>query len=133
MRDCRLTIVLFAARRSRASDDDDEFVVPDDSEDDAASRSSRVSKRSSCISLLSDDDDEQENARTQKPKKSLGTAARPSLKKAHAASGSGNASTNNFLTAAEKRAQATKDEKKSQEDPFSFLADVRDVIHLTFR
>jgi hypothetical protein len=122
-----LTTGLFAARSSRASDDDDEFIVPDDSEDDAASRSSRVSKRSSRISLLSDDDDEEENARTQKPKKSLGTAARPSLKKAHATSGSGNASTNNFLTAAEQRAQATKDEKKSQEDPFSFLVDVRDV------
>ncbi|KAN0131698.1 DNA mismatch repair protein Msh6 [Lactarius tabidus] len=114
------------ARSSRASDDDDEFIVPDDSEDDAASRSSRVSKRSSRISLLSDDDDEEENARPQKPKKSLGAAGRPSLKKAHATSGSGNASTNNFLTAAEQRAQTTKDEKKSQEDPFSFLVDVRD-------
>jgi hypothetical protein len=124
-----LTIGLFTARRSRASDDDDEFIVPDDSEDDAASRSSHVSKRSSRISLLTDDDDE-ENPRTQKPKKSLGTAARPSLKKA---SGSGNASTNNFLTAAEQRAQATKDEKKSQDDPFSFLQDVRDVwIRLDF-
>ena len=123
-----LTIRLFAARRSRLSDDDDEFIVPDDSEDDAASRSSRVSKRSSRISLLSDDDDEEENPRTQKPK---GTAARPSLKKVHAASGSGNTSTNNFLTAAEQRAQATKDVKKSQEDPFSFLQDIRDVwIHL---
>jgi hypothetical protein len=130
MRNCRLTTGLFAARSSRASDDDDEFIVPDDSEDDAASRSSRVSKRSSRISLLSDDDDEEENARPQKPKKSLGTAGRPSLKKAHATSGSGNASTNNFLTAAEQRAQTTKDEKKSQEDPFSFLVDVRDVIYL---
>lgn len=139
----RLIIGLFTARRSRASDDDDEFIVPDDSEDDAASRSSRVSKRSSCISLLTDDDDEEENPRAQKPKKSLGTVARPSLKKA---SGSGNASTNNFLTAAEQRAQATKDEKKSQDDPFSFLQDIRDVwirldfppkarsdIHLCFR
>ncbi|KAF8259998.1 muts domain V-domain-containing protein [Lactarius quietus] len=114
------------ARRSRLSDDDDDFIVPDDSEDDAASRSSRTSKRSSRISLLSDDDDEEENPRTQKPKKSLGTAARSSLKKANAASGAGNASTNNFLTAAEQRAQATKEEKKSQEDAFSFLLDVRD-------
>ncbi|KAI9438563.1 DNA mismatch repair protein Msh6 [Lactarius indigo] len=115
-------------RRAKPSDDDDDdFIVPDDdSEDDAASRSSRVSKRSSCLSLLSDEEEE-ENVRTQKSKKSLGKAARPSLKKAHASNGSANASTNNFLTAAERRAQATKDEKKSQEDPFSFLLDVRDV------
>ncbi|KAH9171399.1 hypothetical protein EDB89DRAFT_1972407 [Lactarius sanguifluus] len=94
--------------------------------DDAASRSSRSSKRSSRLSLLSDDEDDEDNVRSQKSKKSLGTAARPSLKKAQAANSSANASTNNFLTAAERRAQATKDEKKSQEDPFSFLLDVRD-------
>jgi hypothetical protein len=128
-----LTTDLFAARHARLSDDDDEFIVPDDSEDDAASRSSRVSKRSSRLSLLSDDDDDEENARTQKPKKSLGTAARLSLKKAHPVSGSASASTNNFLTAAEQRTQATKDGKKSQEDPFYFLLDVKDVwIHLDF-
>ncbi len=127
-----MTIDLFAARRATLSDDDD-FIVPDDSEDDAASRSSRASKRSSRLSLLSDDDDDEENARTEKPKKSLGTAARPSLKKAHAASGPANTSINNFLTAAEQRTQATKDGKKSQEDPFSFLQDVKDVwIHLDF-
>ncbi|KAH9061137.1 DNA mismatch repair protein Msh6, partial [Lactarius vividus] len=116
------------ARRAKPSDDDDDFIVPDDdSEDDAASRSSRSSKRSSHLSLLSDDDDDEDNVRSQKSKKSLGTAARPSLKKAQAAANSSaNASANNFLTAAERRAQATKDGKKSQEDPFSFLLDVRD-------
>ncbi|KAH9074138.1 DNA mismatch repair protein Msh6 [Lactarius deliciosus] len=115
------------ARRAKSSDDNDDFIVPDDdSEDDAASRSSRSSKRSSRLSLLSDDEDDEDNVRPQKSKKSLGTAARPALKKAQAANSSANASTNNFLTAAERRAQATKDEKKSQEDPFSFLLDVRD-------
>ncbi|KAH9003357.1 DNA mismatch repair protein Msh6 [Lactarius hatsudake] len=115
------------ARRAKSSGDDDDFIVPDDdSEDDAASRSSRSSKRSSRLSLLSDDEDDEDNVRSQKSKKSLGTAARPSLKKAQPANSSANASTNNFLTAAERRAQATKDEKKSQEDPFSFLLDVRD-------
>ncbi|KAH9031950.1 DNA mismatch repair protein Msh6 [Lactarius hengduanensis] len=115
------------ARRAKSSDDDDFFIVPDDdSDDDAASRSSRSSKRSSRLSLLSDDDDDEDNVRPQKSKKSLGTAARPSLKKAQPANSSANASTNNFLTAAERRAQATKDEKKSQEDPFYFLLDVRD-------
>jgi DNA mismatch repair protein MSH6 len=32
-----------------------------------------------------------------------------------------------FLTAAEKRAQHKKNDKKATEDPFSFLKDVRDV------
>ena len=124
-----MTANFFTARSARLSDDDDEFIVPDDSEDDAASRSSRVSKRSSRISLLSDEEDE-ENARTQKPKKST---ARPTLKKAHAVSGSASASANNFLTAAEQRAQVTKEEKKSQDDPFSFLLDIKDVcIHVDF-
>jgi len=52
---------------------------------------------------------------------------RPPLKKTNGAGGSASAPSTNFLTAAEQRAQATKDEKKSQEDPFSFLFDIRDV------
>ena len=62
-----------------------------------------------------------------KAKKSVATAGRPSLKNTHGAGGSANTSANNFLTAAEQRAQAMKEDKKSQEDPFSFLLDVRDV------
>lgn len=38
----------------------------------------------------------------------------------------GGSSSDMFLTAAERRAKQQKDEKKSSEDPFSFLADVRD-------
>ncbi|KAI0295767.1 muts domain V-domain-containing protein [Russula brevipes] len=115
------------ARRTRPSDDDDdEFIVPDDSEDDLASRSSRASKRSSRQSLLSDYDDDETGTQTTKAKKSAGASGRPPLKKAHGTNGSASASASNFLTAAEQRAQATKDGKKSQEDPFSFLLDVRD-------
>lgn len=114
------------ARLTRQSDDDD-FIVPDDSEDDAASRSSRASKRSSRQSLSSDYDDDEAGTQTTKAKSSAGAIGRPSFKKTLGASGSANASTTNFLTAAEQRAQATKDGKKSQEDPFSFLLDVRDV------
>lgn len=108
-------------------DDDDDFIVPDDSEDDVASRSSRASKRSSRQSLLSSYEDDEVDSKTSKAKKSVATAGRPSLKKAHGAGGSASTPTNNFLTAAEQRAQAMKEEKKSQEDPFSFLSDVRDV------
>ncbi len=78
---------------------------------------------------MSDFDGDEDNERTQKPKKSTGTAAKLSLKKA--ASGSADASSNKFLTAAEQRAQTTKDEKKSQEDPFFFLLDIRDVRHIS--
>ena len=121
----RITLRI-SARLARHSDDDydDDFIVPDDSEDDVASRSSRASKRSSRQSLSSGYDDDEAGTQTTKAKNSAG---RPSLKKTLGASGSANASTATFLTAAEQRAQATKDGKKSQEDPFSFLLNVRDV------
>lgn len=123
-----ILILWVTARLTRRSDDDgdyddDNFIVPDDSEDDVASRSSRASKRSSRQSLLSNYEDEDVGSQTTKTKKSAATTGRPSLKNA----GSANTSTNNFLTAAERRAQAMKEGKKSQEDPFSFLLDVRDV------
>jgi hypothetical protein len=76
---------------------------------------------------LSNYEDDEEASQTTKAKKSVATAGRPSLKNTHGAGGSANASANNFLTAAEQRAQAMKEEKKSQDDPFSFLLDVRDV------
>lgn len=49
-------------------------------------------------------------------------AARPPLKK----SGSKKGSSNLFLTAAEQRTQQQKEDKKSTEDPFDFLLDVKD-------
>lgn len=124
----RITLRI-TARLSRRSDDDydDDFIVPDDSEDDVASRSSRASKRSSRQSLLNDYEDDEAGTRTTKAKTSAGIVGRPSLKKTHGTNGSASVSTTNFLTAAEQRAQTTKDEKKSQEDPFSFLLDIRDV------
>jgi DNA mismatch repair protein MSH6 len=76
---------------------------------------------------LSSYEDDEVGSQTTKAKKSVATAGRPSLKNAHGAGGSASASANNFLTAAEQRAQAMKEEKKSQEDAFSFLLDVRDV------
>jgi hypothetical protein len=76
---------------------------------------------------LSSYEDDEVGSQTTKAKKSVATAGRPSLKNTHGAGGSANTSANNFLTAAEQRAQATKEEKKSQDDPFSFLLDIRDV------
>lgn len=122
-----ITLRIIARLTRHSGDDDDDFIVPDDSEDDVASRSSRASKRSSRQSLSSGYDDDEAGTQTTKAKSSAGATGRPSLKKTFGAGGSANVSTNNFLTAAEQRAQATKDVKKSQEDPFSFLLDVRDV------
>jgi len=73
------------------------------------------------------EDDDEVGIQTTKVKKSAAASGRPPLKKTHGTSGSANTSTNNFLTAAEQRAQATKEVKKSQDDPFAFLLNVRDV------
>jgi hypothetical protein len=62
-----------------------------------------------------------------KAKTSVGIVGRLSLKKTHGTNGSASVSTTNFLTAAEQSAQTTKDEKKYQEDLFSFLLYIRDV------
>ncbi|KAI0300141.1 muts domain V-domain-containing protein [Multifurca ochricompacta] len=113
-------------RARHSGDDDDDFIVPDDSEDDIASRSSHSSKLSSRRSLLSDFEEDEAIPQSMKAKKSAGRAVTQSLKKTPAAGGLAGASSSNFLTAAEQRAQATKVEKKSQEDPFSFLLDIRD-------
>jgi hypothetical protein len=75
---------------------------------------------------LSDYEDDEVGIQPTKAKKSAAVAGRPPLKKTHGTGGSASTSSN-FLTAAEQRAQATKEEKKSQDDPFSFLLDVRDV------
>ena len=76
---------------------------------------------------MSSHEDDEVGSRTTEAKKSVATVGRPSLKNTHGTGGSASNSTNNFLTAAEQRAQAMKEGKKSQEDPFSFLSDVRDV------
>ncbi|KAA1472424.1 DNA mismatch repair protein Msh6 [Dentipellis sp. KUC8613] len=114
------------ARKSKSSDDDD-FIVPDDDEDDLPERSSsRASGRSSRLSSIhttedEDDDDDGDDEPKKRTKKSS-KPSRPPLKNG----GAGGSSNNNFLTAAEQRAQAGKDEKKSQESPFGFLVDPKD-------
>lgn len=57
----------------------------------------------------------------ERPKATKKTAKHPYLTKDQASGGS-----NTFLTAAERRVQDKKAEKKSSEDPFYFLQDVRD-------
>ncbi|EKM57980.1 uncharacterized protein PHACADRAFT_116507 [Phanerochaete carnosa HHB-10118-sp] len=118
-------------RRASKVDDDDDFVVPDDAsedEDEEASptshgqsrtsgSSSRASSRLSNYAHTSASEGEEglpePSSRRERPK-----LAKKSIPKG--------GSSNIFLTAAEQRQQAQKEEKKSNEDPFGFLVDVRD-------
>ncbi|KAI0049216.1 DNA mismatch repair protein Msh6 [Auriscalpium vulgare] len=106
--------------RSVKSDDED-FIVPDEDEDEIPSRSvSRASTRSSRTSALISDDDEVDV----EPKKKTGKSRKPPHTKGGAPIGGG--SNSSFLTAAERRELALKEDKKSQEDSFSFLVDPKD-------
>lgn len=114
----------------KTDDDDDDFIVPDDiNEEDEeedndrassrASSSSRPSSRLSAYSRSSGATDAESDEEAPKTKKKA--SARPPLQKESSSMGG-----SSFLTAAEQRALKQKDEKKSTEDPFSFLVDVRD-------
>ncbi|KAG6836841.1 hypothetical protein H0H93_002521 [Arthromyces matolae] len=114
--------------RSNASDDDD-FIVPSDSEDDARSvrssksRSSFTSRRSAASSGDDLSDDNEVEAKSKSKTKAA-------TKKTKQTPGPANGSSSNntiFLTAAERREQGKKDEKKAAETPYSFLDDVKDV------
>lgn len=116
------------------SGDDDDFIVPDDEDDDdeppargrgrTHGRSSSTSSRSSVLSEddFDEEDDDEAPSKTKRTK-SKATPSRPALK----STDSGRRSSDTFLTAAEQRMQAQKNEKKSTEEPFSFLVDPRDV------
>ncbi|KAF9264277.1 DNA mismatch repair protein Msh6 [Marasmius fiardii PR-910] len=105
---------------SRATTDDEDYVAPSDSESEAkrSAASSRASS-SSRRSLASETEDEEEER--QPTKKS----AKPLKRSNMGASAQQNPSVS-FLTAAERREQAKKDEKKAAENPYAFLLDVKD-------
>ncbi|KAJ6488686.1 muts domain V-domain-containing protein [Mycena vitilis] len=111
--------------RSATSDDDADFVEPSDSDIEIKSQKSfkSVSSRSgsSRRSAISDDDlDDEEPV---KKSKSKPTAKKAPVDKSGAAATSANRS---FLTKAEQREQDKKNEKKESENPYAFLADIRD-------
>ncbi|KAG6810732.1 hypothetical protein H0H92_010562 [Tricholoma furcatifolium] len=115
--------------RSNASDDDD-FIVPSDSDDgdaksvkSSASRSSAASRQSF---ISSDDGLSDEDNGKSKPKAKATAKKAPAPKKTAAASDAAASSAGLFLTAAERREQGKKDEKKAAESPYSFLEDVKD-------
>ncbi|KAI4525062.1 DNA mismatch repair protein Msh6 [Schizophyllum commune Loenen D] len=103
--------------RSAASSDDDEFTLPSEPEDDEAGPETS-SAASSAGDFTEDDDDE-----APAPKKKAKAKAKPpapALASSSSGSGAG------FLTAAERREQGKKNDKKASEDPYSFLQDIRD-------
>ncbi|KZT23633.1 DNA mismatch repair protein Msh6 [Neolentinus lepideus HHB14362 ss-1] len=117
---------------SRSDGDDDDFVVPEEEdESDAPSarvhgrgRSSSTSSRSTALSDGDfDDDGSEEETSKAKKTKSRAKVARPALKSSNE---TGRRSSDAFLTAAEQRMQAQKNEKKSTEEPFAFLVNPRD-------
>ncbi|THH32610.1 hypothetical protein EUX98_g1558 [Antrodiella citrinella] len=131
-----------AKKKSKArkphDEDDDDFVVPDDYEEGsgdeqeaeppsrapsrASASSSRPSSRLSSRSSAPSSDSESELPLKSKFK----AKTRPALPKTDSSKTEDVSHNNMFLTAAEKRAQKQKAEKKSSDDPFSFLLDVKD-------
>ncbi|KAI0792522.1 DNA mismatch repair protein Msh6 [Abortiporus biennis] len=128
---------LNAFTKRRKKDDDDDVFVPDDHEEEdgqdedepqasssrapsrASASSSRPSSRLSDYAHSSAASGDESDLPIAKPTKKQ--YERPPIKKSEGSKGS-----NLFLTAAEQRAQRQKEEKKSAEDPFSFLVDPRD-------
>lgn len=116
--------------------DDDDFIVSDDANDDdedelppSSSRppsrasSSRASSRSRLSDYAMGSTSEPEFDGATGSGFSKKTSIPPAVKKSSSFKNGGN---NLFLTAAETRAQRQKEDKKSSEDPFEFLLDVRD-------
>ena len=97
---------------------DDDLENLDEDVEEVQSSSSRPSSRLSAYSRSSAASDTEPDAPSAPKRK--GKAERPQLKK------DGSSGSNIFLTAAEQRALQQKDDKKSSEDPFSFLVDPKD-------
>ena len=115
---------LFTGRPPQA-DGEDELIAPGDASDDtlppssrASSPASRASSRLSNYALTSASE-----AESSLPGPS-GHTERPKLSKKSSSKRGGGS--NIFLTAAEQRQQAQKDEKTGDEGRFDFLLDVRD-------
>ncbi|KAG5727213.1 DNA mismatch repair protein msh6 [Termitomyces sp. T112] len=113
--------------RSNASEDDD-FIVPSDSDGDTKSVKSSVSRssvssRRSAVSSEDEFSDDGDHVKSKSKSKSSRKKA-PSAKQTSAVSNGGTSGL--FLTAAERREQGKKDEKKAAETPYSFLEDIKD-------
>jgi len=115
----------------KATSDDDDFFVHTDSGSEADSKSvkssSSRSSASSRQSILRDDGDVMEESDYDKPKKSKAKSSKGKVEKSTKPLAATSQANSGFLTSAERREQGKKDEKKSNEDPYSFLQNVKDV------
>ncbi|TRM62248.1 muts domain V-domain-containing protein [Schizophyllum amplum] len=103
--------------KSVASSDDDDFTLPSEPEEDEPGPD--MSSASSSAGDFTEDDDDDEPAPKKKAKSKTKLAA-PALTASGSGSGAG------FLTAAERREQDKKNDKKASEGPYSFLQDIQD-------
>lgn len=129
---------IYAGKRSALHSDDDEFN-PASEQDEDETRSvksfrSSSSRRSAASSSDTEgeflvDDDEEDNPRKLKSKSAAkaGRKAKGNVAVADNSEASNAGSAFTLLTAAERREQGKKLEKKSTDEPFGFLQDVRDV------
>ena len=104
----------------------------DDSGDEVPYTSARGSSvsgsRSEIESSAAEAESDSELSDAPKAKKGkTGKSGRPALKKIQSGDTAPSGGNNSFLTAAERRAKERKEDKKTAEDPFEFLRDVRDV------
>jgi len=115
----------------KATSDDDDFFVHTDSSSEVDNKSvkssSSRSSASSRQSILRDDDDAMEESDYDKPKKPKAKSSKGKVEKSTKPLAATSQASSGFLTAAERREQGKKDEKKSNEDPYSFLQNVKDV------
>lgn len=124
--------LLSAQKSQSASSDDDDFIVPSDSDVETKSVKSS-SSRSSASRHAAASSDELSGDTSDGERKQIMSKARPSAKKGASKSkskvGEGASATGSFafLTAAEQREQDKKNDKKAAEDPYAFLAEIRDA------
>ncbi|KAL5499193.1 MSH6 [Sanghuangporus vaninii] len=112
---------------SNGYNSDSDFALADDTDGEVPLTSHRSSSlsRSEMGSSNAELDSGSELSDAPKAKKK-GKSDRPALKKLQSSEAGRSGGSNSFLTAAEQRARNKKEGKKSQEDPFDFLRDVRD-------
>ncbi|KAG5654433.1 hypothetical protein H0H81_002622 [Sphagnurus paluster] len=126
-----LNLVTARKSRSNASDDDD-FIAPSDSDGDSksikssGSRSS-ASSRHSAASSEDEFSNDENRVKSKFKSKSFSKKNQPVQKGAAAPADTTSTGAGLFLTAAERREQGKKNDKKAAEDPYSFLAEIKDV------
>ena len=132
LRDGYLSIIIDKRRFASSSDDDEFNPTSEQDEDDGRSYHSSSSRRSAASASDTEgdfivDDEDEESSRKSKSKLTAKTGKKVKGKTTVADHLDADTTAFTLLTAAERREQGKKLEKKSTEEPFAFLQDVRDV------